>query len=107
MPYNSPMTPYPDFLTDQLHAAAKTAGSYFGKVSGTAKTGDPNQVLTDADIAIGQQLVAAVQQAYPDHNIIDEEAGIIDKSSRYTWVIDPIEATSNFAVGLPQYGIMV
>lgn len=106
MPYNSCMN-YLDFLSTELKAAGKTAESYFGKVSGTTKPGDPNQVLTEADLAIGKQLVAAVQTAYPDHNIIDEEAGVIDNHSRYTWVIDPVEATSNFAVGLPYYGIMV
>jgi myo-inositol-1(or 4)-monophosphatase len=91
----------------ELTKAAETAKDYFGKVSGTVKAGDNNQVLTEADIAIGKQLVAAVQAVYPDHNVIDEEAGGIDKDSRYTWVIDPIEATSNFAAGLPQYGIMI
>jgi myo-inositol-1(or 4)-monophosphatase len=98
---------YLPFLNEQLELAAQTAKSYFGKVSGTVKISDNNQVLTEADIAIGRQLIAAVQAAYPDHNSIDEEAGVIDNGSRYTWVIDPIEATSNFAAGLPQYGIMV
>jgi myo-inositol-1(or 4)-monophosphatase len=98
---------YLPFLKDQLTAAANTAEQYFGKVMGTVKPGDNNQVLTEADLAIGQQLVTAVKQAYPDHNIIDEEAGVVDRGSRYTWVIDPVEATSNFAAGLPQYGIMV
>jgi myo-inositol-1(or 4)-monophosphatase len=98
---------YRTFLETQLTAAAATAAHYFGTVSGTVKGDDNNQVLTEADVAIGTQLVAAVQAAYPDHNIIDEEAGGIDKGSRYTWVIDPIEATSNFAAGLPQYGIMI
>ncbi len=98
---------YLPFIEDQLTKAAEIATGYFGKVSGTVKPGDTNQVLTDADIAIGKHIVAAVQAAYPDHNVIDEEAGTIDKGSRYTWVIDPIEGTSNFAAGLPQYGIMV
>lgn len=98
---------YRVFLEQELKSAASTASGFFGKVSSAVKTGDNNQVLTDADIAIGKQLVAAVQAAYPDHNVIDEEAGGIDNGSRYTWVIDPIEATSNFAVGLPQYGIMI
>jgi len=98
---------YREFMKQELAKAAETANSFFGKVSGTVKTGDNNQVLTEADIAIGKQLVAAVQATYPDHNVIDEEAGGIDKKSRYTWVIDPIEATSNFAAGLPQYGIMI
>lgn len=101
------MLDYRDFLEQELVAAGKTAQRFFGHVSGTVKPGDNNQVLTEADIAIGKQLVAAVEKTYPEHNIIDEEAGAIDKGSRYTWVIDPIEATSNFAAGLPQYGIMV
>lgn len=98
---------YRTFIEEQLRSAAQTAEGYFGKVNPAVKPGDNNQVLTEADIAIGKQLVAAVQETYPEHNIIDEEAGVIDKGSRYTWVIDPIEATSNFATGLPQYGIMV
>ncbi len=98
---------YRVFMEQELKKAAETATSFFGKVSGTVKPDDNNQVLTDADIAIGKQLVAAVQAAYPDHNVIDEEAGGIDKGSRYTWAIDPIEATSNFAAGLPQYGTMI
>jgi myo-inositol-1(or 4)-monophosphatase len=98
---------YLAFLDEQLRATAKIALDYFGKVSATVKPGDNNQVLTEADIAIGKHLVAAVQETYPDHNIIDEEAGVIHKGSRYTWVIDPIEATSNFAAGMPEYGIMV
>ncbi len=98
---------YLSFLKQELSRAADLANSYFGKVEGFTKPNDSNQVLTEADLSIGKQLVAAVQATYPDHNVIDEESGVIDKKSRYTWVIDPIEATSNFAVGLPQYGIMV
>jgi myo-inositol-1(or 4)-monophosphatase len=98
---------YSVFLEEQLRSAAKVALGYFGKVTPTVKPDDNNQVLTEADIAIGKQLVASVQAAYPEHNVIDEEAGVIDKGSRYTWVIDPIEATSNFANGLLDYGIMV
>lgn len=98
---------YRTFITDQLTAAAKIALEYFEKVTGTVKAGDSNQVFTEADIAVGKHLVAAVQAAYPGHNIIDEEAGIIDNGSRYTWVIDPIDGTSNFAVGSPDYGIMI
>lgn len=39
--------------------------------------------------------------------MIDEEAGVIDNGSEFTWVVDPIDGTSNFAEGLPHYGIMI
>lgn len=99
---------YLDFLKQELTKAGELAEQYFGKVSDVAtKPGNDKQVLTEADLAVGKQLVEAIKRTYPEHNIIDEEAGVVDNGSRYTWVIDPIEATSNFAVGLPQYGIMV
>jgi myo-inositol-1(or 4)-monophosphatase len=99
---------YTEFLTKNLKAASDLAWQQFGKVaSSTVKSGDNNQVLTETDIAVGKLLVEAVGREFPDHNIIDEEAGVIDKRSKYTWVIDPIDGTSNFAEGLPHYGIMI
>lgn len=98
---------YRTFIENTLKEAAKIALQYFGKVSPITKPEDNNQVLTEADIAIGEFIVSKIQEAYPTHNIIDEEAGAIDKGSEFTWVVDPIEATSNFANGSEQYGIMI
>lgn len=101
------MTEYQSFINEALIEASKIANAHFGKVSSTIKEDDPNQVLTEADLKIGKFLVDKVKQAYPEFNIIDEEAGVIDNGSRFTWVIDPIDGTSNFAQGLPHYGIMI
>lgn len=98
---------YTDFIGDTLQSASLIAKEKHGKVVGTTKSGDNNQVLTEADIAIGSFIISAIQATYPEHNIIDEEAGAIDNNSEYTWVIDPIDGTSNFAVGSPMYGIML
>ncbi len=64
-------------------------------------------MLTETDLAVGELLVGKVRAAFPQHNVIDEEAGVIDNGSRFTWVIDPIDGTSNFASGVPTYGIMI
>lgn len=98
---------YRDFIQTILENAATIARTNFGKVSGTSKGTDNNQVLTETDLEIGKYIVDAVQAAYPDFNIVDEEAGVIDKSSRHTWVIDPIDGTSNFANGVSEYGILI
>lgn len=98
---------YRDFIESALNEASAIASANFGKVTGIAKGEDNNQVLTTTDLEIGTFLIAKVQEAYPQFNIIDEEAGIIDNSSRYTWVIDPIDGTSNFAKGVPEYGILI
>lgn len=98
---------YKNFLLETLGQSSEIAKSHFGKVYGTTKTGDNNQVLTEADIAIGNFIVEHIKMNYPSHNIIDEEAGVIDNKSEFTWVVDPIDGTSNFANGLPHYGVMV
>jgi myo-inositol-1(or 4)-monophosphatase len=96
-----------DFLTTTLFEASKIAVTNFDKVSGMVKPDDNNQVLTSTDIAIGDYIVSRLQEEYPNYSIIDEEAGVIDNHSSYTWVVDPIDGTSNFTNGIQTYGIMI
>jgi len=98
---------YTFFISQTLEKASQFANQSFGKVTGTTKTDDNNQVLTETDLEIGHHIVGQISTHYPDHNIIDEEAGVIDKNSEFTWVVDPIDGTSNFANGIPTYGIMI
>lgn len=95
------------FVSEILEKAAKIAKVNFGQVVSTIKSNDNNQVLTKTDLEIGKLIVSALTQKYPDYNIIDEEAGIINHQSKYTWVVDPIDGTSNFASGVPTYGILI
>jgi myo-inositol-1(or 4)-monophosphatase len=101
------MQQYKDFILEVLNEASTIAIRSFGKVEGTTKPEDNNQVLTETDVEIGNKIVAAIKSRYPEHNIIDEEAGVVDNGSVYTWVVDPIDGTSNFANGVPSYGVMV
>lgn len=98
---------YRDFIQSVLQQAGEIARQKFGNVSATVKPDDNNQVLTEADLAVGNLIVQRIQETFPDHSIIDEEAGVIDKQSPFVWVVDPIDGTANFAVGLPDYGIMI
>lgn len=98
---------YRTFIEESLLEASKIANNKFGKVTGSRKADDNNQILTEADLAIGKFIIGKIQQQYSGYNIIDEEMGTINKNSEYTWVIDPIDGTSNFAVGIPTYGIML
>lgn len=98
---------YQSFIEHSLHQASEIASEKFGRVSGTIKDEDSNQILTEADTQIGRLLVDLIRGEFPKHNIIDEETGVIDNSSQFTWVIDPIDGTSNFVQGIPNYGIMI
>src|SRR6185312_7587902 len=101
------MQQYTDFIASVLQKASKIANDHFGNVPTMEKGTDNNQVLTETDLAVGKLLVSEVQKKFPEHNVIDEEAGVIDNASDYTWVIDPIDGTSNFASGVPTYGTYI
>jgi myo-inositol-1(or 4)-monophosphatase len=98
---------FQDFIKESLEESSKIALEGFGKVAGEIKDGDSNQVLTETDLKISKYLIGRIKGAYPGHNIIDEEAGAIDNGSNHTWVVDPIDGTSNFASGITTYGIML
>lgn len=99
---------YQGFIERVLDEASNIAKRNFGKVAaGTVKGGNSNQILTETDLEISKFIVGKIRETHPDHNFIDEEAGVIDNKSDYTWAIDPIDGTSNFANGVPLYGLMI
>lgn len=97
---------YQDFSVRVLNEASEIARKNFGKVAGVIK-GDSStsHILTETDLEIGRFITKRIQENYPDYNVIDEEAGVIDNKSEYIWVVDPIDGTSNFEKGVPTYGI--
>ncbi len=96
-----------EFIEKNLLVVGELSRAKFGKVSSTVKTEDTNQVLTETDLEIGTVLLTAISASYPNHNTIDEETGSINRESEYTWVVDPIDGTSNFANGIPMYGTLL
>jgi len=101
------MINYQDFIRSILKEASQIAMANFGKQDYLEKDGNKNYILTKTDLAIGKYLIEQVEKSFPEHNIIDEEAGVIDKKSQFTWVVDPIDGTSNFANGVETYGTMI
>lgn len=98
---------YLDFLTNILRHASDIAKSNMGNIRYWIKDNDNNQVVTKVDNEIGKYIIKEISKSFENHNIIDEEQGIIDKSSEYTWAIDPIDGTSNYVCSVPTYGILV
>jgi len=95
------------FVKDNLNRASEIAMGNFGRVSSTVKGKDANAVLTETDLKIGKMIVENIKRNYPNHSIIDEEVGVVDNTSTFTWIIDPIDGTSNYAVGLPFFGTQI
>src|SRR5215467_9772712 len=65
-------------------------------------------LVTDADRAAEQCVIDCIRANYPTHQILAEERGAEDQpASRYHWIIDPLDGTTNFAHGFPFYAISI
>ncbi|VAX14768.1 Inositol-1-monophosphatase [hydrothermal vent metagenome] len=60
-------------------------------------------LVTEVDIACEKAIIDIIKVAFPDHGILAEEEDFKKGESRYTWVIDPLDGTTNYAHGFPVY----
>lgn len=65
-----------------------------------------NDFVSEVDRAAEQVVIAAIRKAYPSHGILAEESGA-QPGDDYTWVIDPLDGTTNFLHGFPQFAVSV
>jgi myo-inositol-1(or 4)-monophosphatase len=65
--------------------------------------------VTPVDIAISEAIFAQLSAAFPDDQFFSEEsagiAGAVPVTSRYCWILDPIDGTNNYAIGIPHCAI--
>ena len=90
---------------------AKNAGlihmSYFGKLNSIKSKSSQIDLVSQADIKSNQYIVNKIQSTYPNHSILSEEQGELDNNSEYTWIIDPLDGTTNFIHQLPIFSCSI
>ena len=64
-------------------------------------------VVTDVDLASERLILDYVGREYPDFGILSEESEPVPGAAPYTWVVDPIDGTRNFAEGIPHFCVVV
>lgn len=65
-----------------------------------------NDFVTQVDKAAEAAIIEIIHKAHPDHEILAEESGSINKNE-YCWIIDPLDGTTNFIHGFPQYCVSI
>ena len=69
-----------------------------------------NDFVTEVDKAAEAAIIEILREAYPDYGILAEESGLSggpEGSSDFQWVIDPLDGTTNFIHGFPQYAVSI
>ncbi|MEA3377980.1 MAG: inositol monophosphatase family protein [Chloroflexota bacterium] len=90
--------------------AARRAGQLIAEQYPTARDVSHKgyrDLVTETDIAAEETILELIHQRFPDHAILSEEAAGGDIGAGYTWVIDPLDGTSNYAHRLPIFSVSI
>ena len=66
-----------------------------------------NDFVSDIDRLAEQEIINIIRKAYPGHGILAEEGGKQGGEEETVWVIDPLDGTTNFLHGFPQFAISI
>jgi myo-inositol-1(or 4)-monophosphatase len=66
-----------------------------------------NDFVSEVDHAAEDAIISVLREAYPTHGFIGEESGPKNADAEFVWVIDPLDGTTNFLHGLPQYCVSI
>jgi len=91
-------------LIQCLESAARVVRRHFGKVGYELKS--KANLVTKADVESQRTILKIIQKNFPQHGFLAEEENA-QKPKEYTWVIDPIDGTTNFVHTFPQCSISI
>jgi myo-inositol-1(or 4)-monophosphatase len=91
--------------------AARNAGELIQRASNnieklTIDQKGQNDYASEVDRMVEQEIIKAIRTSFPDHSILAEESGE-HHGNDYVWVIDPLDGTTNFLHGFPQYAVSI
>lgn len=91
-------------------SAARAGGEYLreqfaaGRADGEYAAHDVKAVV---DRESEELMLSEITDAFPDHSIYAEESGELGDESRYRWIVDPLDGTNNFVVGMPSFATAI
>jgi len=94
-------------ITNALHRSGEVLLRHLGKVTNIKVKENLSSVVSEADVESEKLILGLIKNDFPEHNVISEETGYNFKGSQFTWIVDPLDGTSNFVAGLPWFGILI
>ncbi|MEO5326463.1 phosphatase [Mesorhizobium sp. CC13] len=94
------------FANQLADAARRLLAQHAGEALGVSVKPD-RSLVTQMDLMIETELRAMIANRFPSHGIIGEEEGTEAAGAEAVWILDPIDGTAPFIVGLPVYGTLI
>ena len=82
-------------LLDRLHSEKEV--SFKGRAD----------LVSDVDLQSERQIIATLESEFPGAGFLAEESKAVEGSSGYTWVIDPLDGTRNYVMGIPFFSLVI
>lgn len=96
-----------DIATEAALASGTVLQAYWGKLENIQEK-RPGDLLTEADKASEEQVLAVIRRHFPDHAILAEESGQLgEQTAKYLWAIDPLDGTTNYAHQYPFFSVSI
>ena len=91
--------------------AARSAGNIIARYADQVDTLSvtdkaPNDFVSEVDKLAEEEIIKVIKKSYPEHSIIGEETGS-HEGNEYEWIIDPLDGTTNFLYGFPQFAVSI
>ena len=92
--------------------AARNAGDIIVRHSNridelTIASKERNDYVSEVDRQAEDEIIAVIRKAYPDHGVLAEESGRSGDGDEFLWIIDPLDGTTNFLHGFPQFSVSI
>ncbi|MCJ7701602.1 MAG: hypothetical protein MUO62_08480 [Anaerolineales bacterium] len=97
-----------DFTSHLAQEAGKLLLDYYQPSGIQAKFKSDRTVVTEADLAADRLISAALQGKFPNDGILSEEKNTtFPQDKTFVWIIDPLDGTTNFSLGLHYWGVSI
>jgi myo-inositol-1(or 4)-monophosphatase len=97
---------FADVASEAAREAGRLIMSHFRTRLAVSRKGDTD-LVTEVDVAAEKLIVSAITGAFPSHTILAEESNPQTARGEFTWIIDPLDGTTNYAHGFPVFAVSI
>jgi len=92
---------YKQVLTEAVNESARILKNCFNTQFKIGRKKHYSDLVTEVDKKSEAKIIEIIHKHFPEHNVLSEECGDLNKKSDYVWIADPIDGTVNYAHSMP------
>ena len=94
-----------EIAVDVAERAGQLLMKFYGKVNARFKK--DKSFVTQADLKSEQMIKKILGEKFPNYSFLGEETGLRERNSKYVWVVDPLDGTTNFSITHPFFAVSI